>query len=54
MQQGYSLPRHIEIADNPEQHLRQRDHLIAELTREVGYPVRKPTADTPGYAKVSA
>jgi hypothetical protein len=54
MEQGYSLPRHIEIARNPEQHRVACDHLIEELTREVGYPMRALTADTPGYAKVKA
>ncbi len=51
MNQGYSLPRHVEIARNPEQHRRQRDMLIAELKQDMatGYP----TADTPGYAKVN-
>jgi hypothetical protein len=55
MEQGYSLPRHVEIARNPEQHRIAREHLIEELTQDVGYGYRsKPTADTPGYAKVSA
>lgn len=40
MEQGYSLPRHVEIARNPEQHRVAQDRLIAELKQDracVGY-----------------
>jgi hypothetical protein len=54
MEQGYSLPRHVEIARNPEQHRIARDHLIEELKRDIGYGKCAPTADTPGYPMVKA
>jgi hypothetical protein len=44
MQQGYSLPRHVEIARSPEQYRSACDHLIAELKRGI---------KTAGYAKVA-
>ena len=53
-QASTSLPRHIEIARNPEQHYRQRDMVIAQLKRDIradrvaGYPKRKLT---PGYGR---
>jgi hypothetical protein len=48
---GYSLPRHVEIAQNPEQHRRQRDMLIEELTQDIGYGKHTLEQATIGYGK---
>jgi hypothetical protein len=44
MEQGYSLPRHVEIARNPEQHRIAQDRLIEELKQDIGYGKRAPKA----------